>query len=51
MIEKGKAERRKIEICLIKLKWSSELKCGNKIRSGDAFGEPALFPDNVQKSQ
>jgi hypothetical protein len=41
MIEKDKIEKRKIEICLIKL------RCGNEIRSGDIFDELTFLSDNI----
>jgi hypothetical protein len=45
MIEKGRAERWKIEIYLIKLKWS------NEIRNGDVFSELIFLLGNIQKFQ
>jgi hypothetical protein len=41
MIEKDRIVIRKAEIYLIKL------RCGNEIRSGDAFGELIFFPDDI----
>jgi hypothetical protein len=41
MIEKNKVEKRKTEICLIKLRY------GNEIRNGDAFSELIFLPGNI----
>jgi hypothetical protein len=41
MIEENKAERRKAEICLIKLRYN------NEIRNGDAFNELIFLPDDI----
>jgi hypothetical protein len=41
MIEEDRIERRKVEICLIKLRY------GNEIRSGDTFSELVFLSDNV----
>jgi len=39
VIEECRTEEVKVEICLAKLRWSDELRCGNEIRSGVAFSD------------
>jgi hypothetical protein len=41
VIEEGRVEKRKAEICLIKLKY------GNEIRSGDVFNELVFLSGNI----